>query len=344
MTTPDATAAIDPLTLLDPELRPGLDAILPLFPPLTGPFDAEALAGFRQRMIAKPRLAKPGVEDHRIPVEGAPDVTVFAIGARPGERRPAILHMHGGGFIGGTAEASIADLQVLCEALDCVAVTVEYRLAPETPFPGSLRDNLAALRWLRAEGEVLGVDPARVAIMGESAGGGHAAMLAIAARDAGDPPLVLQALTYPMLDDRTGSSRAAPDHIGAWLWRPELNLAGWGALLGQRPGGERAPAGAVPARVTDLSNLPPTFIAVGGLDLFVEEDIAFAARLLAAGVPTELVVLPGAFHASDQVAPHASVSRRQRRALYNALARAFDRPEVDEAPPPAPFPDALLGA
>ncbi len=333
---------IDPLTLLDPELKPALDAILPLFPALDGPFDAAALAGFRARMIAKPRLAAPAVETRRVPAPSGVEVSVLVVNAG-GERRPAILHMHGGGYIAGSAEDGVADLQVLAHALDCVVVSVDYRLAPETPFPGSLHDNLAALRWLRTEAAALGVDPARVAIMGESAGGGHAAMLAIAARDAGDPPLLLQALTYPMLDDRTASSRTAPPHIGTWLWRPELNVAGWTALLGRPPGGEAAPAGAVPARLGDLAGLPPTFIAVGTLDLFVEEDIDFARRLVAAGVPTELIVLPGAFHASDAVAPATSVSRRQRRALYNALARALGRPELNEPPPPAPFPDWLAG-
>ena len=253
----------------------------------------------------------------------------------PASRKPAILHIHGGGFISGSAASGLADLQAQAAALACVIVTVEYRLAPETPFPGALDDNYAALLWLFHNAEALGVDASLIAIQGESAGAGHAAMLALRARDRGEVKICFQSLTYPMLDDRTASSRPVPEHIGRFLWTRKLNVLGWRALLGAEPGAADAPPGAVPAREAELSGLPPTFISVGDIDLFVEEDVAFAGRLIAAGVPTELLVLPGAFHGFYLLAPEAGVSRRHALAHINALARALGRPEIAQAPVPS---------
>lgn len=328
---------IDPKTLVDPELRPALDMILMLMPP-EEEITQQTLDAIRARGVAmtKPFAALPAVMERQIAGVGqAPDVTVYVINSDTSEICPAILHLHGGGFVAGSAKASVADMQVIARALDCVIVTVEYRLAPETVFPGALEDNLAALRWLFANAGTLGVDPARIAVMGESAGGGHAAMLTIAAR--GELPVCFQALTYPMLDDRTGSISPQPQHIGTFLWRPELNVAGWTALLGHRPETATAPDGAVPARVADLSGLPPTFIGVGALDLFVAEDLEFARRLLEAGVPTEMILVPGAFHGFEAIVATAAVSQRYRLLLLNSLARAFGRPELSTAPIPAPM-------
>jgi acetyl esterase/lipase len=289
------------------------------------------------RALAKPVMAQPTVVERTIPgPAGAPDVLVFVINADPAVLRPAILHLHGGGFFAGFAASGLADLQVEAKALDCTIVTVEYRLAPETPFPGALEDNYAALRWLHHNAAGLGVDRARIALQGESAGGGHAAMLALAARDRGEVPLCFQSLIFPMLDDRTGSSRQPADHIGTFLWTRELNVLGWSCLLGSPPGGDAVPEGASPARAVDLSGLPPTFIAVGDLDLFVEEDIAFASRLIAAGVATELLVVPGAPHGFQMLGPDSRISRRFHLAHLNAFARAFDRHEFFEVPEAAP--------
>jgi acetyl esterase/lipase len=255
--------------------------------------------------------------------KGAPDVRVYVINAVAGASRPAILHMHGGGFISGTAAGFLHDVQELAATLDCVIVTVDYRLAPETPFPGSLEDNYAALHWLHAHADELGVDRGRIAVMGESAGGGHAAMLAIAARDRGEVPLVFQSLVYPMLDDRTGSTRQVAAPIGSYVWTAGSNRFGWASLLGRKPGGSSAPAGAVPARVQKLAGLPPAFIGVGAIDLFVDEDIEFARRLIDAGVATELVVVPGAFHGFDGIARETSIARQFTAAKVAALRRAF---------------------
>jgi acetyl esterase/lipase len=324
---------IDPLQLVDPELRAPLKA-MPAFK-LPKEITPAQIAAFRQQMsFATPKpLPQPPVAERRVPGrQGAPDVKVFVINAKPGERRPAVLHTHGGGFILGSAASDVPRLQVMARALDCVVVTVEYRLAPETPFPGSLEDNYAALKWLHAEAKSLGVDPARIAVAGESAGGGHAAILAIAARDRGEVPLVFQSLVYPMLDDRTGSSRQVPPYIGAFIWTAELNRSGWKAFHATEPGGPRVPAGAVPARLENLAGLPPAWIGTGSVDLFVNEDIEYARRLVDAGVRSDLLVVGGGYHGFDLFVPNASVSKNFTLARYNALARAFGAKQLDSAP------------
>ena len=252
--------------------------------------------------------------------KGQPEVTVYVVNARPGAARPAILHTHGGGFVTGSAESSVASLQALCKQLDCVAVSVEYRLAPETTYAGSIEDNYAGLKWLHDNASALGVDPRRIAVMGESAGGGHAALLAITARDRGEVPLCFQSLVYPMLDDRTGSTRQVPRHVGNIIWTAEKNRFGWESFLGTKPGGRSVPAG-VPARVENLAGLPPAWIGVGSIDLFVDEDVDYAQRLNGAGVPTELIVVPGAYHAFDG-AP-AKISQWFNAAKLDALRRGL---------------------
>lgn len=331
--------SIDPMQRLDPELRRGLEFYLKSFPARRETSSREMVAAMRAgaSALSKPALSRPTFVEVSIPGSGdAPSVMIFVINADPRVLRPAILHIHGGGFFAGSAASGLADLQVEAKALDCVIVTVEYRLAPETPFPGALEDNYAALRWLYDSAKTLGVDRTRIALQGESAGGGHAAMLALTARQRDEVPICFQALTYPMLDDRTGSTRQPPDHIGTFLWTRELNVLGWSSLLGSQPGSSAIPEGASPARTVDVSGLPPTFIAVGDLDLFVEEDIAFASRLIAAGVATELLVLPGAPHGFQLLGPNSSVCRRFQLAHLNALARAFNRHELVEPPEAAP--------
>ena len=200
---------------------------------------------------------------------------------------------------------------------------MEYRLAPETRFPGALDDNYAALRWLYNNAATLGVDPNRIAVGGESAGGGHAAMLAIAARDRGEVPVAFQFLTYPMLDDRTGSSRDVSPFIGEYVWTAENNVFGWTALLGISAGSEVVPHGAVPARIEDLGGLPPTYIATGALDLFVEEGLAYAARLAAAGVPIDVEIVAGAYHGFNNLVPDAEVSVRFNKQVIEGLKRGL---------------------
>lgn len=219
--------------------------------------------------------------------------------ANGGECGPALLWIHGGGYVIGTPAQDDELCRRFARELGATVASVDYRLAPEHPYPAPLEDCYAALKWLAA---LPSVDPARVAIGGGSAGGGLAASLALLARDRGEVPLVAQLLVYPMLDDRT-VDRSDLDHPGQRLWNQSSNKFGWSAYLGDA---DRAVA--VPARREDLSGLPPAWIGVGALDLFHDEDLAYAARLEAAGVPCRVEVVEGAFHGFDAVVPKAEVS------------------------------------
>ena len=316
-------AAFDPTPYVHPELRPYFTQIKQMFG--DAPFTATTLANERKRSFARPLLPAPAWMERTIPgPRGAPDVRVFIVnGGQSGDRpRPAILHVHGGGYVLGDAKSSISQLQEIAAALDCVIVTVDYRLAPETRFPGSLEDNYAGLKWLYTNAASLGADRSRIAVMGESAGGGHAAMLAIAARDRGEIPLIYQALVYPMLDDRTGSIRKKPPYQGMIIWNEQRNRFGWTSLLGVPAGSRRVPYGSVPARVENLRGLPPAFIGVGSIDLFVDEDIEYAQRLVDTGIPVTLNVVPGAFHGFDAF-PNTSIARRFKNELIASLKAAF---------------------
>ena len=317
-------ASIDPLQLVNPEFRKSLEATLArgVPPPLT----SATLAQRREaiKALGRPTLPTPEVVKRTIPgPKGAPEVTVYVVGAARGAAKPAVLHMHGGGYVSGSAFDSRRDMQDLAMDHDCVAITVEYRLAPETIFPGSLEDNYAALSWLYANAVELGVDRTRIAIKGESAGGGHAAALAIAARDRGEIPICFQVLIYPELDDRTGSSVSVSPYVGRYISTPQTSRFGWTSLLGVPAGSAVMPPNSVPARVEKLAGLPPAWIGVGSIDLFASEDLQFGRRLLLAGVPTELHLVPGAYHGFDRSVPQAPLSVAFFQAWNAALKRAF---------------------
>lgn len=215
------------------------------------------------------------------------------------EPTPALLWIHGGGYVLG----SPAQDDVLCrrfaKELGATVAAVKYRLAPQNPYPAGLEDCYAALKWLAA---LPAVDPARVAIAGASAGGGLAAALALLARDRGEIPLAAQILVYPMLDDRSvGAELENPGHR---LWTQGSNRFGWSAYLGNAD-----PAVAVPGRREDLAGLPPAWIGVGTLDLFHDEDLAYAERLRAAGVDCQVEQVHGAFHGFDQIAAKTPVAQ-----------------------------------
>jgi acetyl esterase/lipase len=326
-----AAAPSVPLNLIHPDLRaavPMIDRMDQETPELNTANLAARRDPSRNRFNQPPLETVP-YERRMIPGgRGQPDVGIYIVNAKPGTSRPAILHTHGGGYVLGSAVSAVRGLQELCAALDVVVVSVDYRLAPETTYAGSIEDNYAGLKWLHDHATELGGDPARIAVMGESAGGGHAALLAITARDRGEVPLAFQCLIYPMLDDRTGTTRRVPAHVGTLIWTAERNRFGWESFLGTRPGGSRAPRGAVPARVVNLAGLPPAFIGVGTLDLFCDEDIDYSQRLNAAGVLTELIVVPGAFHGFDALAKMAGTPLGTwfESTKYNALRRGLGLP------------------
>lgn len=317
-------APADPLLAIDPDLRAAARQVMSE-PQL--PLSLATISTVRTLWPVPPALPAPAPQPETLTIPGAagdPDVTVQLIGRTvAGGPRPAIVHMHGGGLVSGTAAHSTAFCQMLANEFDCVVVNVDYRRAPETPFPGPVEDIYSALKWVHANAGDLGVDRRRIAVMGASAGGGLAAMLALMARDRGEIPVCFQLLIYPMLDDRTGSTTKPAGAIGRVGWSAQANAFGWSAFLGQEAGLAAVPDGAVPARVEDLSRLPPTFIGVGATDLFVDENMAYARRLVRAGVATELYVAPGAFHAFDFVVPEARVSRAFIAAWKAALANAF---------------------
>jgi acetyl esterase/lipase len=309
------------LASVHPELR---EFARPMLAWRTGAPLSQTYRDIRKQGAAAPAPV-PGISvaRHTIPVSArVPAVTIYVINAG-GKDRPAILHTHGGGFVLGNAASEVPGKQAMARELDCTIVTVDYALAPEATYAVSVEQNYAALKWLHANARELGVDRSRIAVMGESAGGGHAALLAIAARDRDEVPVAFQCLVYPMLDDRTGNARMPTPPIGQLAWDVPANRFGWRSFLGRAPGTAGVPAAAVPARTASLRGLPPAFIGVGSIDLFVDEDIAYAKRLVDAGIPTELNVVPGAFHGFDGAGAATSIAKQFTRAKMNALRRAF---------------------
>lgn len=311
--------------LVAPELAPGIEN----FPGMD--FSAAPIAEIRAGMEGREMPPLPDelkvvkVEDRTIPgPAGAPDVRVL-IYTPPGDakgKRPAVCHIHGGGYVIGRADIGDISNRAMALTVGCVIVSVDYRKAPETQWPGARDDCYAALCWMRDNADALGIDADRIAVAGESAGGGHAAALAIYARDMGGPKLCFQLLEYPMLDDRTGTGDDPHPHVGEFVWTPAHNRFGWKAMLGVEPGGPDVREEMVPARTKDLSGLPPCFISVGALDLFLEENIEYIRRLTRAGVPAELYVIPGAYHGYGIAGPTPQLMTNNQ-LRTTALKRAF---------------------
>ncbi|WP_247047425.1 alpha/beta hydrolase [Arthrobacter rhizosphaerae] len=265
------------------------------------------------------RVRRPDAEV--VSVDADVSVHVFRpASARPGT--PALLWIHGGGMVLGDAAQDSQFCRRVANELNIVVVSVEYRLAPEHPFPTPLEDCYTALQWLASQPDI---DPASIAIGGQSAGGGLAAALALLAKERGEIRPVLQLLSYPMLDDRT-TTRTDIDPRRLRIWGPGSNRFGWGAYLGGTASDSNVPPLAAPARFDDLSGLPPAWIGVGTNDLFHDEDVAYARRLQQAGVACTLRVVPGAYHNFDSMEPRTAISRAFVQAQLTALDEALNGP------------------
>jgi acetyl esterase/lipase len=237
--------------------------------------------------------------------------------------RPGLLWMHGGGYVMGAPGMEDASCAEYAREVGAIVVSVDYRLAPEHPFPAALYDCYAALKWMFSHASELGVDAARIAIGGASAGGGLAAALAQLAFDRKEVEPVFQLLRYPMLDDRT-TCEVVPAANEPPVWNRASNLFGWRSYLGAAWHAAEMPACAVPARRANLAGLPPAWIGVGTVDLFHAEDVAYARRLREAGVECELRTVEGAYHGFDMVR-HAMVTREFHRAEIAALKKYLAR-------------------
>ena len=282
------------------------------------------VAEMRATMPRAPRPEGLVVEDHQVPgPDGDPDVLVrlYRPAGLPAPA-PALYWIHGGGLVLGNVDMDDDRCCALAAEVGVVVASVEYRLAPEHPFPAPLEDCYAGLRWLATAAPELGVDSTRIAIGGASAGGGLAAGLGLLARDRAEVSVAFQLLVYPMLDDRNEAT-TSPASADPRVWNRHANQIGWSSYLAGNAGGADVSPYAAPARTTDLTGLPPTYLNVGDLDLFLAEDVAYAQALIAAGVPVELHVYPGAFHGSDTFVSRSALSQRWRRDEHDALARAL---------------------
>jgi acetyl esterase/lipase len=305
---------------------PEFEAILPALPTVMDLSSAarvqEARNGPLMAFPPPPDREDVAKEDRRVPgPAGAPDVAVRIYRPRAGAGpRGCVFEIHGGGFLLGSIAMMDPWCQVVAAALDAVVVSVEYRLAPEHPFPAGVEDCYAALCWTAKHAAELGVDPARIALAGQSAGGGLAAATALLARDRGFPALCFQLLEIPELDDRldTPSMLAFQDTP---LWNRPNAVWSWKHYLGPDHRGETSPY-AAPARAKDLAGLPPAYVSTMEFDPLRDEGILYALRLLQAGVPVELHSYPGTFHGSDLL-PTAAVSQRNAREVIDALRRAL---------------------
>lgn len=287
--------------LVDPDFHAILDK-LPSFS-----LTREAIPTIRANFMAAVAAAAPPPDANVVLTERtiagpAGEVRLFVY--RPAKETgtlPVFVHFHGGGYIMGAPSLRDARSRYLAMTVGCVVVSVQYRLAPEYLFPTALQDGYAALTWVHANASELNVDRTRIAIGGESAGGGLTASLAQMARDRAEVPIKLQILSYPMLDNRTGQTNDCSVPPSDLVWDAKSNQFCWKLLLGEdNPIDDPRPY-AVPGRCKDLSGLPPAFIAVGAIDLLADENIDYAKRLIHAGIPTELHVYPGAFHGFDSM-------------------------------------------
>ncbi|BBX32438.1 alpha/beta hydrolase [Mycolicibacterium mageritense DSM 44476 = CIP 104973] len=269
-----------------------------------------------------PRSERVDVEEHTLVTDDNTALPLRwyrpAAGSLPGS---AVLYLHGGGMIFGlnvVAEFYDKLVRAYVAASGVPALIVDYRVAPENPDPTPVQDCYAALNWLAGHAKELGVDPGRIGVVGDSAGGGLAAGVALMARDLGGPAIALQLLIYPMLDDRTTDpDPQLPQETLVWDYND--NVTGWSALLGDSAGGAEVSPYAAAARASDVAGLPPTYLDTGDLDIFRDEITVYARRLAQAGVPTELHIYPGCPHGFEVVAPQSTQAQQAMAARIRRL-------------------------
>lgn len=317
----------------DPALEKGLQSFLELVEVI--PLRADTILVNRQHFatVIPPLAAQIAgravvCEDRVIPgPAGAPDVEITIVRPAHGAARlaPAALSIHGGGMVLGTRFFGTPELLDLAERFDVVGVAVEYRLAPEHPGPAQAEDCYAALVWMAAHADELGIDPARIMVSGASAGGGLSAAVALMARDRGGPAIVGQLLNCPMLDDRNESVSARQyDGIGAW--DRNNNDTAWDAICGASRFTDAVSPYTAPSRATDLAGLPPAFIEVGAAETFRDEAVDYANRIWATGGQAELHVWAGGYHGFSGFSPDAIVSLAANAARYSWIRRILSLP------------------
>ncbi|MCG3751953.1 alpha/beta hydrolase [Amycolatopsis sp. Poz14] len=329
MTSPYVARKVGPPPPFDPELEPALAALREQMPRAATAEDIPLLRDFAERLrLPDERLNPRGRYDLREVTVPGPDETseVPLLVCRPAaahEPVGVIFHMHGGGMvIGDNRGPETARFLGWADELGLALVSVDYRLAPEHPYPAAIEDCYAGLKWTIAHAGELGIDPRRIVVAGASAGAGLAASLALLSRDRGGPDLAAQLLLCPMLDDRNDTP-SAHQMSGLGVADRQMTDVAWTALLGDRRGTADVPPYASPARAEDLSGLPPAFLDVGSAETFRDEVLDYAARIWQAGGQAELHVWPGGFHGFYGYAPDAAVSRQATAARVPWLRRVL---------------------
>ena len=307
----------------DPEVRVAIEAAGSL-----GTINAETLAGARaaRRTLYESRQFSDRVTRTNVLAPGLPGQPEVRLRVHrrtnASGAQACIFWIHGGGYLLGHPLQDDDRFDLWCQQQELVGVSIDYRLAPEHPYPAALDDCYAGLAWVVRHGAAFGIDGSKVGIGGASAGAGLAAGLALRVRDQGELRIDYQLLLYPMIDDTRST------HSASWevpIWNPESNAFGWGAYLGALADGNAIPAYAAATRAADLTGLPPTFLMVGSMDGFVDENLEFAKRLNHAGVAVDLHLYPGGPHGFDGFVPNTALAQRARKETGDWLASQLAR-------------------
>lgn len=308
----------------DPELLPLLELLGDLEMDLSDPVATRAMFG----ALTEPMNAdvdRAGITIENSDIAGADGSVPIRIYSPEGERAtgPGLLHIHGGGFVIGDLDSELGTCIALCRNLGITVVSVDYRLAPETPYPGGLEDCYAALQWMAGNAGELQVDPERIGLIGMSAGGGLSAATALLARDRKGPKICFQYLGIPELDDRLDTTSML-QFDDTPMWNRPAAIQSWDYYLGDKyqRGGADVPGYAAPARATDLEGLPPAYVSTMEFDPLRDEGVQYALKLMQAGVATELHAFPGTWHGSSMFAS-AQVHRRESAEMFAVLSRGL---------------------